>query len=161
MQSQNTFAESLRKVDLNVVFAQSAAEMVKIKIKYEGELRCQLVHELSGKAFKTDAPVDNNGKGESFSPTDLCASALGSCIATIIGMQMEALGLDLTGMRIEVQKEMSADLPRRITKLTTEIWLPIALNDDQMWQVEIAAKNCPVHHSLNPEIEKPIIFNWK
>ena len=161
MQSQNTFAESLRKVDLNVVLAQSAAEMVKIKIKYEGELRCQLVHELSGKAFKTDAPVDNNGKGESFSPTDLCASALGSCIATIIGMQMEALGLDFTGMQIEVQKEVSTDLPRRIAKLTTEIWLPIALNDDQMWQVEIAAKNCPVHHSLNPEIEKPIIFNWK
>jgi len=161
VQSQNTFAESLRKVDLNVVFAQSAAEMVKIKIKYEGELRCQLVHELSGKAFKTDAPVDNNGKGESFSPTDLCASALGSCMATIIGMQMEALGLDFTGMQIEVQKEMSTDLPRRIAKLTTEIWLPIALNDDQMWQVEIAAKNCPVHHSLNPEIEKPIIFNWK
>ena len=161
MQSQNTFAESLRKVDLNVVLAHSAAEMVKIKIKYEGELRCQVVHELSGKAFKTDAPVDNNGKGESFSPTDLCASALGSCMATIIGMQMEALGLDFTGMQIEVQKEVSTDLPRRIAKLTTEIWLPIALNDDQMWQVEIAAKNCPVHHSLNPEIEKPIIFNWK
>ena len=71
--------------------------MVKVKINYEGELRCQLEHELSGKTFKTDAPVDNNGKGESFSPTDLCASALGSCIATIIGMQMEALGLDLNG----------------------------------------------------------------
>lgn len=135
--------------------------MVKVKINYEGGLRCALEHEKSGKTFQTDAPVDNNGKGESFSPTDLCASALGSCIATIIGMQMEALGLDLTGMRIEVQKEMTAELPRRIAKLTTEIWLPIELNDDQQWKVEIAAKNCPVHHSLSPEIEKPMIFHWK
>jgi len=134
--------------------------MVKVQINYEGELRCQLVHELSGKTFKTDAPTDNNGKGESFSPTDLCASALGSCIATIIGMQMEALGIDLKGMRIEVQKEMTTNLPRRIAKLTTEVWLPTALNDDQKWQVEIAANNCPVYHSLNPEIEKSIIFNW-
>jgi putative redox protein len=135
--------------------------MVKVKINYEGGLRCLLEHEKSGKTFQTDAPVDNNGKGESFSPTDLCASALGSCIATIIGMQMEALGLDLSGMRIEVQKEMTADLPRRIAKLTTEIWLPIELDDDQQWKVQLAAKNCPVHHSLSSDIEKPIIFNWK
>ena len=135
--------------------------MVKVKINYEGGLRCALEHEKSGKTFKTDAPVDNNGKGESFSPTDLCASALGSCIATIIGMQMEALGLDLSGMRIEVQKEMTADLPRRIAKLTTDVWLPIELDDDQQWKVQIAAKNCPVHHSLNPEIEKPMTFHWK
>jgi len=135
--------------------------MVKVKINYEGGLRCELEHELSGKTFQTDAPVDNNGKGESFSPTDLCASALGSCIATIVGMQMESLGLDLTGMRIEVQKEMSESLPRRIAKLTTDVWLPIELDDDQQWKVQIAAKNCPVHHSLNPEIEKPINFHWK
>ena len=135
--------------------------MVKVKINYEGGLRCELEHELSGKTFQTDAPVDNNGKGESFSPTDLCASALGSCIATIVGMQMESLGLDLTGMRIEVQKEMSDSLPRRIAKLTTDVWLPIELDDDQQWKVQIAAKNCPVHHSLNPEIEKPINFHWK
>ena len=135
--------------------------MVKVKINYEGGLRCELEHELSGKTFQTDAPVDNNGKGESFSPTDLCASALGSCIATIVGMQMESLGLDLTGMRIEVQKEMSESLPRRIVKLTTDVWLPIELDDDQQWKVQIAAKNCPVHHSLNPEIEKPINFHWK
>jgi len=135
--------------------------MVKMTIDYEGQLRCTLQHEPSGSTFQTDAPVDNNGKGERFSPTDLCASALGSCIATIIGMQMEALGLDLSGMRIEVQKDMTADLPRRIAKLTTDIWLPIELDDDQQWKVQIAAKNCPVHHSLNPEIEKPINFHWK
>lgn len=155
------FIQSPRKVDLGDARDHSVPEMVKVKINYEGGLRCKLEHELSGKTFKTDAPVDNNGKGESFSPTDLCASALGACIATIIGMQMEALGLDLNGMRIEVQKEMTADLPRRIAKLITEIWLPITLNDDQKWHVELAAKNCPVHHSLNTEIDKPIIFHWK
>lgn len=130
-------------------------------IDYEGQLRCTLQHGPSGSTFETDAPVDNNGKGERFSPTDLCASALGSCIATIIGIQMEALGLDFSGMRIEVQKDMTADLPRRIAKLTTDIWLPIELDDDQQWKVQIAAKNCPVHHSLNPEIEKQINFHWK
>jgi putative redox protein len=135
--------------------------MVKVKINYEGALRCILEHAKSGKTFYTDAPVDNNGKGESFSPTDLCASALGSCIATIVGMELEKLGVDLNGMRIEVNKEMSADLPRRIARLETEVWLPIELDDDQQWKVEIAAKNCPVHHSLSPEIEKPIIFHWK
>ncbi len=135
--------------------------MVKVKINYEGGLRCVLEHEQSGKTFQTDAPVANNGKGESFSPTDLCASALGSCIATIIGMQMESLGLDLSGMRIEVQKEMTAELPCRIAKWTTENWLPIKLDDDQQWKVQIAAKNCPVHHSLSLEIEKPMIFHWK
>ena len=155
------FIELLREVDPKGVAAQCASDMVKVKINYEGGLRCELEHEKSGKTFQTDAPVDNNGKGESFSPTDLCASALGSCIATIVGMQMEALGLDLSGMRIEVQKEMSESLPRRIAKLTTDVWLPIELGDDQKWKVEIAAKNCPVHHSLNPEIEKPIHFHWK
>ncbi|MEN8734805.1 MAG: OsmC family protein, partial [Lentimonas sp.] len=97
--------------------------MVTITIDYEGQLRSTLQHGPSGSKLQTDAPVDNNGKGESFSPTDLCASALGSCIATIVGMQMEALGVDLKDMRIEVRKEMSKDLPRRIASLETEIWL--------------------------------------
>ena len=135
--------------------------MVTISIDYEGELRCTLEHGLSATTLQTDAPVDNNGKGESFSPTDLCASALGSCIATIVGMQMQALGVDLKGMRVEVRKEMSKYLPRRISKLETEIWLPVALADVHKKKVEMAAKNCPVRHSLHPEIEKPITFHWK
>lgn len=135
--------------------------MVTISIDYEGQLRSTLTHGPSKKTVQTDAPVDNNGKGESFSPTDLCASALGSCIATIVGMQMEALGVDLKGMRLEVRKEMSANLPRRIARLETEIWLPVPLTDDQQMKVEIAAKNCPVHQSLHPEIEKPMTFHWK
>ncbi|MGB0413530.1 MAG: OsmC family protein [Coraliomargarita sp.] len=135
--------------------------MVKISIDYQGQLRSQAVHSPSGTTLTTDAPVDNNGKGESFSPTDLCATALGSCMATIIGMQTEALGIDLSGMRIEVSKAMSADLPRRIVELVTEIWLPIELDAEQQKLVEKAALTCPVHYSLHPEIAKPIQFHWK
>ena len=135
--------------------------MVTVSIDYEGELRCMVRHGPSVTTLQTDAPVDNNGKGESFSPTDLCASALGSCIATIIGMQMQVLGIDLKGMRIEVRKEMSNDLPRRIVALETEIWLPLTLSTTNMKKVESAAQNCPVRHSLHPEIQKPITFHWK
>lgn len=130
-------------------------------VKYEGSLRCNVTHEPSGGSFQTDAPVDNNGKGEAASPTDLCAAALGSCIATIVGMQMEKLGHDLTGMRIEVQKEMSSYKPRRIIRLSTEIWLPVKLEAKEKRTVELAAKGCPVHHSLSSEIDKPILFHWQ
>ncbi len=130
-------------------------------IKYEGDLRCTVTHEPSGKSFQTDAPLDNNGKGEAASPTDLCAAALGSCMATIMGMQMEKLGLDLKGARIEVQKEMSKYRPRRIIKLSTDIWLPAKLDEKQKRQLELAAKGCPVHHSLSSEIDKPVVFHWQ
>lgn len=130
-------------------------------VKYEGTLRCKVIHEPSGRVFQTDAPVDNNGKGEAASPTDLCAAALGSCMATIIGMHMEKLGHDLAGMRIEVNKEMSSYKPRRIIRLATEIWLPLKLDDKQRRKVELAAKGCPVHHSLSSEIDKPIRFHWQ
>lgn len=135
--------------------------MVKMTVNYQGSLRCEVTHGPSGQTFLTDAPVDNNGKGESASPTDLCAAALGSCMATIIGMQAESLGLDLYGMRIEVQKEMSTDSPRRIIQLSTEIWLPLELDAKQKRMVEQAAKTCPVHHSLSSEIDKPILFHWQ
>ena len=134
--------------------------MIKMIVKYEGALRCKVIHEPTGTFFPTDAPLDNNGKGELVSPTDLCAAALGSCMATIIGMQMEKLGFDLAGMRVEVQKEMSKSKPRRIIKLNTEIWLPVKLDDKAKHTIELAAKACPVHHSLGSEIEKPICFHW-
>ena len=135
--------------------------MVQMTVKYEGSLRCMVTHEPSGGSFQTDAPVDNNGKGEAASPTDLCAAALGSFMATIIGMQIEKLGYVLTGMRIEVQKEMSSYKPRRIIRLSTEVWLPVKLATEQKRLVELAAKGCPVHHSLSSEIDKPIHFHWQ
>lgn len=144
-----------------MLYPTQSHQMVQMTVMYEGGLRCMLQHGPSGNTVQTDAPVDNKGKGETFSPTDLCASALGSCIATIVGMQMEALGIDLKGMKIDVRKEMSKGLPRRITRLETEIWLPVELNDAYKEKVQIAAKNCPVHHSLHPEIEKLITYHWK
>ena len=135
--------------------------MVKVTINYEGALRCAVAHQPSGQILQTDAPLDNGGKGASFSPTDLCAAALGSCIATIVGLELQKSNIDPTAMRIEVSKTMSANLPRRIVRLETQVWLPLELTDEQQWQVELAARNCPVRHSLSAEIETPIIFNWQ
>ena len=130
-------------------------------VKYEGSLRCKVIHESTSRSFQTDTPIDNNGKGEAASPTDLCAAALGSYMATIIWMQMEKMRIDLTGMRIEVQKEMSSYKPRRIIKLSSEIWLPAKLDVKAKRTVELAAKGCPVHHSLSSETDKPIRFHWQ
>lgn len=148
------------RIDPPVILAKFPS-MVQMTVQYKGGLRCSVTHEPSGGSFQTDAPLDNNGKGEAASPTDLCAAALGSCMATIIGMRMEKLGYDLTGMRVEVQKEMSSYKPRRIIRLSTEIWLPAKLDTKEKRTVELAAKGCPVHHSLSAEIDKPIRFHWQ
>jgi uncharacterized OsmC-like protein len=108
----------------------------------------------------TDAPVDNGGKGESFSPTDLVAAALGSCMLTIIGIVGERKNIDLRGLKVEVVKEMAAVGERRIGKLITVIELPLPENHPDRAALERAALTCPVHHSLHPEIEKPVEFRW-
>ncbi|HVY12882.1 MAG TPA: OsmC family protein [Alphaproteobacteria bacterium] len=130
--------------------------MVKIALEYTGGLHCVATHGPSGRKLETDAPVDNQGRGESFSPTDLVATGLGSCMATLMGIWANRHGVDLTGMRVEVIKEMSKDTPRRIARLATEIWVPVAKNE----ALERAALTCPVHHSLHPDIEKPVTFHW-
>ena len=134
--------------------------MVNISISYEGGLRCEAVHGPSGQKLFTDAPVDNHGRGESFSPTDLVATALGSCMATIMGIVADRHKLDLTGMKIEVSKEMSQDTPRRIARLTTVIDVPLPQDHPDREILERAALTCPVHQSLHPEIEKPLEFRW-
>ncbi len=134
--------------------------MVKIDIRYEGGLRCAATHGPSGQTLQTDAPVDNHGRGESFSPTDLVATALGACMATIMGIAAERHQLDLRGMQIEVTKVMSADLPRRIAKLATTIKVPLPPEHPQRALLENAALTCPVHESLSAEIEKPVEFVW-
>ena len=123
--------------------------MVKIDILYEGGLRCAATHGPSGQTVFTDAPVDNQGKGESFSPTDLVATALGACMATIMGIAAERHQLDLRGMQIEVTKVMSADLPRLIAKLITTIKVPLPPEHAQRALLENAALTCPVHKSLS------------
>lgn len=134
--------------------------MVQIDLEYQGGLRCSAVHGPSGTQLITDAPVDNHGKGESFSPTDLCAAALASCMMTIMGIQAEAKGWKLEGAKASVEKEMSADLPRRIAQLTVTMNIPGQWDDSQKKQLERAAHTCPVHHSLHPDIKIVLNLNW-
>lgn len=134
--------------------------MVKISIRYEGELRCAAEHGPSGSEIQTDAPVDNHGRGESFSPTDLVAAGLGTCMATVMGIVAERHGIDLRGMQVEVTKEMSADAPRRIVRLATTIRMPVPADHPQRALLENAALICPVHQSLHPDVQKPVDFHW-
>ncbi len=133
--------------------------MVQIDAEYVGDLRCTAEHIPSGVTLTTDAPTDNHGRGESFSPTDLVATALGTCVATIMGIQAENRGLDLEGMEITVEKEMASD-PRRIDSLHTEVTMPNPLDEQTQQQLERAARHCPVHQSIHPDIDAPIVFHW-
>lgn len=132
--------------------------MVKVSIEYKGGLHCIATHGPSGATLETDAPVDNQGKGEAFSPTDLVGAAMGSCMATIMGIYARKNGIALEGMRLEVNKEMTQSAPRKIARLTTEIWMPAGLARNTA--LEQAALTCPVHRSLDPQVEKPVNFHW-
>jgi putative redox protein len=132
--------------------------MVQIDVTYQGGLRCRAVHGPSGTELVTDAPVDNHGKGESFSPTDLVATALGVCIPTVMGIVAERERIDLTGLHVTVQKTMSAEPPRRIAKLTTRIVMPEGLTEQQRAKLEKAAHTCPVHQTLQGTVDMPIEF---
>jgi putative redox protein len=133
--------------------------MVEVTVKYEGDLHCVSTHGPSGAEIATDAPVDNHGRGEAFSPTDLVAAALGSCMATIMGILAQRKNLPLEGTKITVKKEMTA-APRRIAKLETDIYLPLPADHPEREMVENAALTCPVHRSLLEEIEKPVRFHY-
>ena len=134
--------------------------MVAVEIEYQGDLRCEAAHEPSGTRLNTDAPKDNMGKGESFSPTDLVAVALGTCMLTIMGIAARSMKIDLKGARVSVQKEMAAAPPRRIGKLAVQINVPAKLTDDQKRRLEQAAWTCPVHKSLHPDVQIPVEFSW-
>lgn len=135
--------------------------MVEVRIDYLGDLRCVAHHGPSGETLKTDAPVDNNGRGEFFSSTDLLAVALGTCMETIMGITAARKGVSLEGLRIVVQKHMSDDLPRRIASLAVDIYMPIAEDHHEKKLLQSAALSCPVHHSLHPDIEIPIRWFWR
>jgi putative redox protein len=134
--------------------------MVKLTTSYEGGLRCRAAHGPSGTTLVTDAPVDNHGKGESFSPTDLVAAALGGCMMTIMGIVADRRGLDLTGMAAETEKVMTAAPPRRIASLKTTITIPLPADHEHRAALEQAALTCPVHKSLHPEIDAAVEFVW-
>ncbi|MFK7821877.1 MAG: OsmC family protein [Planctomycetaceae bacterium] len=135
--------------------------MVEINIEYQGQLRCEATHGPSNCKLATDAPVDNHGRGESFSPTDLVATALGSCVATIMGIYADRHDIDLTGMQVHVEKHMSTDTPRRIVRLPVTITVPIALEERHRGAIEKAAGHCPVHQSLRADIDAPLTFNYR
>jgi Predicted redox protein, regulator of disulfide bond formation len=133
--------------------------MVQIDTEYVSDLRCVAEHVPSGVTLSTDAPEDNRGEGRSFSPTDLVATALGTCIATILGIQAEEQGFDLEGTEVTVEKEMESD-PRRIDSLRTEVTMPVALDERARTRLERAARHCPVDESIHPDIDAPIVFHW-
>lgn len=135
--------------------------MVKVSIRYDGELHCSATHGPSQATISTDAPADNQGKGELFSPTDLIATALGTCMATTMGIRAKEKGIDLQGMTVSVEKEMSAAAPRRIVGLPSEIHIPLPPDCSQRELLEQAALNCPVHKSLSSEINRPTKFFWE
>ena len=134
--------------------------MVSLTTTYEGGLRCRAVHGPSGTALVTDAPVDNHGKGESFSPTDLVATALGACMMTVMGIVAERHGIDLAGMKSETVKEMTKEPPRRIAALRTRLTIPLPADHPNRQLLEQAAHTCPVHKSLHPDIDTAIEFVW-
>jgi uncharacterized OsmC-like protein len=134
--------------------------MVEISIKYLGELRCEARHEPSGTLITTDAPVDNEGRGESFSPTDLAATSLGACMLTIMGIAARKQGVELGDTRVKVLKEMTPKPPRRIAKLTVVFTIPLPASHEKRAMLEEAARNCPVHLSLDPGVEQDTRFDW-
>ncbi len=133
--------------------------MVEVKLTYQGDLHCLAVHGPSGRTLATDAPVDNNGRGEAFSPTDLVATALGACIGTVIGIVARRKQIAVEGMEVKVRKFMSDDAPRRISRLELVIDIPISSSHPDAKLLESAARGCPVHHSIHPDID--VVMNWR
>ncbi len=132
--------------------------MVEIRAVYEGKLRCRLTHGPSGQTFTTDAPKDNLGQGSAFSPTDLVAAALGSCILTVMGLVAMRHGIDLVGTSAQVSKEMQTQPQRRIDKLVVRVTFPRRFSDHERALLEQAALSCPVHRSLHSDLTAPVDF---
>ena len=130
---------------------------VEITGSVTGKLKTEMIHGPSGVALRTAAPVDNQGDGSSFSPTDLVAAALASCMVTTMAIVAERDGVDFSGVTFRVEKHMSGD-PRRIAKLPVEIPLPASLPPAERQKLERAAHTCPVHRSLDAGVEKDVRF---
>lgn len=134
--------------------------MVEFSITYQGGLHCEAVHGPSQSLIETDAPVDNHGKGAAFSPTDLCATSLGACMMTIMGIVAQNKGIVLDGTKLKVRKHMTAAPPRRIARIEVDFEIPLPPDHPERATLEQAAITCPVALSLHPDIEKPMTFNW-
>jgi putative redox protein len=130
------------------------------EVIYKGALRTECKHLRSGNSILTDAPVDNKGKGETFSPTDLVATSLAACILTTIGIKLEEKGVDITGAKAEVEKVMASD-PRRISEINMKIYMPAKnYSDKEKVLIEKIAHHCPVGRSLNADLKETMEIIW-
>ena len=133
--------------------------MSTARVTYLGDLRTECEHLKSGNKYITDAPTDNHGKGEAFSPTDTVATGLANCMLTVMGIKANDLQIDLKGSTATVTKTMASN-PRRISKIEVVFNLPSILEEKHKKILEKTANACPVHYSLHPDIEKVVTFNW-
>ncbi len=152
----------LFRATFNQKLTNKPKKMATSKIVYLGDLRTQATHLQSDESIITDAPVDNNGKGEAFSPTDLAATSLGSCAMTIMGIMAKREGIDFTGSEIAITKIMSAEPPRKIAKVIVDFTMktPEALTEEVQAKYVRAAHTCPVSLSLHPDVEQVFNFEW-
>ncbi len=134
--------------------------MVEIRMRYEGDLHCLSVHGPSGSELPTDAPADNQGRGESYSPTDHVATALGTCMLTTMGIVARKNGWNMDGASAQVEKSMVADPLRRIAKLDVRIRMPQELDANARATLEKTAETCPVQMSISKAVDVPIAFEW-
>lgn len=131
-------------------------------ILYRGDLRTEMIHLNSGSVVETDAPLDNQGKGERFSPTDLVATALGSCMLTIMGIAARTHGFNIDGTLVEIEKDMVADPIRRIARIGVHLKMPQqgSFSEKERQIIEKAAMTCPVFMSLGEKVVKDVRFSW-
>ena len=133
--------------------------MFTAEVEYLGNLRTQAIHLRSGNKLITDAPLDNNGKGENFSPTDMMSTSLACCALTIMGILAEKHSIDMKGTKVNVTKNMEAN-PRRVGEIVVEFNLPKSYSDKEKILLENAAKTCPVSKSLSSELKQTFLFNY-
>lgn len=134
--------------------------MTRIQVTYAGNLRTEATHEESGAVIQTDAPKDNQGNGELFSPTDLLAASLGTCVLTLMGIAARKLKVDLAGLRATVDKEMRQSPSRRVGRIVVHVYSPQQFDIETRAKIEQAGIGCPVHESLHPDVQQEIIFHW-
>ena len=134
--------------------------MATSKVTYLGDLRTSSIHLQSGSVIISDAPLDNNGKGESFSPTDTVANGLASCMFTVMGIKANEMNVGFSGSTAEVTKVMAAE-PRRISEIHVIFNMNLEADEKTKTILERTALTCPVHFSLHPDIKREIVFNWK
>lgn len=133
--------------------------METVRTKYLGDLRTEATHVRSGEKIITDAPVDNQGKGVFFSPTDLLAASLGSCMLTIMGIAARTHGFNIDGTEVKITKVMGTN-PRRVVEIVVELNFPTSYSAKEMKIIELSAKECPVANSLHPDLKQTVIFNY-